>query len=293
MRETRQEIAFFEVDNLLKNNNFQQVIHKMMLWQRAWLAHFHLLYPEQDEILTKPPFAEFWEQKKGSVSGDFIFAKQKQLSDRELVMGYIFYLMSIKAEEKPNNPDQMLYLQKAVNFNSIHAAQTMFHKLLMKKTPDKFKKMETLEAILFNWECFANKWGTPGYLLIANGYLHLLKLNDSPQTEKYQLASFTLWKYLHLAKLTQPQSTAAIHNAYFGQGLALSNAFNLKTIEAIQIYCSTFIQDQAIKVKAEQAAAASLSKLCPASKLGIWMKNRNKSEENDPDKPQPGPHKLR
>lgn len=143
----------------------------------------------------------------------------------------------------------------------------------MSEKYDVIKKMEILASLLLNLEKLVVKHVTPAFLLLANGYLHLLrmyreKLKDLLMYDHF--ASQNLWKNLLLAELKESESEHSIHNAYFGKGLSMSNSMQLETLSDIKKEAYELIADESIISYAEKQAHLSLLDHECHEKLMSW-----------------------
>jgi len=252
--------TFSKVDKLLCVEKFPDAIKIMHSWPKVRLNKFYEEYPLHYELLKQDDFAEFWSKRRSELP-KYDFQAQPNVPDIDFVLGYVFYLLALNAENKHCQEDFIKYLHLALKFDSIHAAQTFFHKILMSETNDIAKKTENLAAILLHWEHLGNKHGTPGYLLLANGYLHLVFIyrNKLKSMKIDSLASKSLWKNLVLAQWSELDSKSSIHNAFFGNGLRVSNAAKLTTISDMKSAARKLIADENIIIFAENDVRSILN----------------------------------
>lgn len=270
--------AYKEVDKLLDSAQFPQAIEKMRPWSKVWLNQFHQTYPHRYRILRHEDFDGFWAERRKALNPRVKFAAQKRILDIDLVLGYVFYLFALKAKEQYPEAKFIEYLKLSLNFNSIHAAQTYLHKMILSNDEDKVKKTEAIAALLYNWENLASKHGTPGYLLLANGYLHLAQItSELKESGRYEAACFYLWKHLIQAELEESQSETSIHNAYFGEGLKLSNPEKIDTIETMKEKASQLILDESIKSRAEKTVRAAFIDNISRANLHTWLQSKNRA----------------
>ncbi len=200
-------------------------------------------------------FNDLWAEKRADLYSKFAFVEQYKLKDIDFVCGYVYYILAHQAKSN-NDPQHYIdYLKKAVRHNSIHSAQTLLHDFIMEERCNKNDTLEDGVALLNNWSRLAEVHGTPGYLLLANGYLHLVRGGSELQhSDLYEHACLCLWKNLTLAELYESHSEDSIKNAYFGQGLALSNPFKITTIEVLKEKCETLVPDISLRERAEEQA---------------------------------------
>lgn len=261
---------FEHVNSLLESAKFSEAAEQMKPWTKALIIQFVQSYPENHRILELKDFNDFWADKRAKLCGKFAFVEQPNLPDMDFVCGYIFYLLAQIEKKKSNSEEYEKYLAEALTYNSIHAAQTLLHDCIMQNPQDKTKHMELIASILNNWNGLATKHTTPGYLLLANGYLHLIKMGAELQnSDLFDNAGSLLWQNLTLAELYEPHSEASISNAYFGQGLKQSNPEHISTIQEIKEACAKFIKDDDIKSHAEHKAHLIFNR-SDDNKLGMW-----------------------
>ena len=281
--EQEQLLAYETVDALLDSAKFPEAIEKMRPWNKSWLHQFYETYPHRYRILQHTDFNDFWAERRAGLNSKVAFVAQKNISDIDFVLGYVFYLLVLKNEASHSKAHFTKYLKLALEFHSIHAAQTIFHEMIIKTDSDKTKQMEEIAELLLNWKNLASEHGTPGFLLLANGYLHLAKIAaEQKDYTRYEAACACLWENLTLAELEEPQSAASIHNAYFGKGLELSNPLQIETIKTLKEKASILITDNSIKTRAENQVKASSSDKEEQAHLLTWLQSRNRSKAAKP-----------
>jgi hypothetical protein len=173
---------------------------------------------------------EFWVEWRDKLriasSPDFRFMAQPGIKDVELVIGYVSFLRSLEA--KDGN----------VDYPSIYSVRRQLHQIFTELDNATEGDLQRIAGFLYNLEGFAKLQQCPGYLSLANGYMQLALRYQQMRIEEQSAAAFQLcWKFLHLATLSEPHSTAAINNAYFGRGLSLSNPFRLQSVIEMKSYC--------------------------------------------------------
>ena len=223
----------------LEKGEHQEAAALMLQWQSAYIAIFQQQFPEHKKTLRHADFDEFWQKRRESLrlsaSPSFRFQRQPSLNDADFVTGYINYLMALKNKDSRQYEE---YLAMAIDHGSLHAVQTVVHSLIManNKHPDYAVNLSKQLLLL---DKFAERFGTPGYLLLANGYLHVaISTIGKPEAVAQNSAAFSfVWKNLHLAHLAEEDSAAAIHNAYFGKGVAASNSFKIASINKMLEHC--------------------------------------------------------
>jgi|GEM_PF-4435717 len=282
--DANKESQFAKAEQLLKLEMFPKAAQEMRAWPSSWIAGFYSAYPQYQEIIQQDFFADFWHSscKKLHLKSvpDFHFVTQPGFSDAEFVLGYIFYLLALQSKQKKQEESYHSYIKKSLAFQSIHAHQHWYHHKLCTDKP-MAEKLQHLAELLYSWEFFAHKQGTPGYLILANGYWQLVKLAHETKENSFENADYLFWKYLYLAKRCEPFCKAAIHNAYFGMGLELSNFFQAATINKIELayknYNTAFFND-VNRTRAEFEAEHLFSVLGERVKSAAWYLTVNKSQ---------------
>lgn len=275
---------------LFENGDLLAVARVMETWQPAKIASFFQANELYQGKMKQPEFASLWQTKRDnlrlSASPEFHFVSQPGLDDMELVLGYIFYLLALKNKEQKEEAKYALYLKNAMIHYSIHAHQTCLQEIIATATPVKEEKLQPIADLLSHWSAFAKRQGTPGYLLLASGYLQFAQLAaNAGLTEQTKSAYYFVWKYLHLAKLTEAYSEEAIHNAYFGKGMVLANGFELTSIEAMFSGCLSKAKnmlDNADTYKAEQEAKRDFSALSLTGGSPKWSLTLAEAQQDDP-----------
>lgn len=290
MLKEEQRKAFNELDNLLLEGHFEDAVKKMRSWNKIWLNEFYQTYPPPSNphynLLKSDSFQSFWAEQRGALkrphAPEFAFTAQPNIPDVDFVLGYVFYLLAV--HPKTSTASREIYLIEAEKLNSIHAAQEKLHTLLQSKaleSEDQEDKITSIDTFLRKKTASLAKHGTPGYLLLANGYLHIVKLTldqkPSINIERYERACELLWKNLILAQEVEMQSTASINNAYFGEGLRLSNPMFLTSIEEIKtLAASRLITDSAIKLRAEKTVREERSDKEDYAHLIAWRQAKER-----------------
>ncbi len=242
---------FKTLDSYLKQNKHSEAIKLMQCWQPAYLALFQKEYPKHQTTLRQDDFNLFWQKSRENLRlnryPNFCFMPQAGITDADFVTGYLFYVLALKRKkdgDSSSNDDFISYLDQAIQFSSIHAAQIVLQTLEMRKIESFDSFCRELAECLLNLQKFANLHGTPGYIQLAVGYLHLAIQARSHGTATQSAAAFaSVWKYLHLARLAEKDSAAEIHNGYFGLGLKLSNPFKIESIDAMLQECRKLAGD--------------------------------------------------
>ena len=278
MQEKVQFDLYRDADRLISASRPSDAIAIMALWSDVQLNEFYLNYPHRYRILTYPSFKSFWVTRRENLNQRIGFKAQKHLSDTNFVLGYVFYLIALTAKKNEKHQDYWKYLDKAFELHSIHAAQMLLQEKVGSKEKSSIEKIATITQFLAQCEYLAKKHGTPGFLLLANGYLHVAKIAaDLKDQDYYESACYELWRNLTLAELAESQSTNDIHNAYFGKGLALSNSFQLTSIAEMKAKASELIQDKTIKERAESRARSLFLDDKSTKNLQSWLTTKNRS----------------
>lgn len=236
---------FKNLDIYLKQGKYPEAIELMRGWQPAYLALFQDSYPQQQATLRHGEFGQFWQECRENLRlngyPDFRFMAQAGITDADFVTGYLFYLLALKSKKEKGGTSSKefdSYLEQSIKFSSIHAVQTALQTFEIQKMEDFDSFCQQLVQSLLSLQKVANLHGTPGYIQLADGYLHLAIQARSLGKSTQSAAAFaSVWKYLHLARLAEKDSATATHNAYFGLGLALSNPFKIESIDAMLQEC--------------------------------------------------------
>lgn len=270
----------------LNNKQPGLAANRMLDWTPEQTVLFYLQNPQHQGQLRQADCAGLWSAIFDKLfvkqSSPFRFQHQTSLNDIDFVIGYVCYLYALSDKEKGNTDDYANYLKQAMMHSSIHAHQTCFQEVMMADE----KNPSDITNLLLSWRSFAAQHGTPGYLLLANGYLQLALLYaQSEDKELYDRAVQMTWTYLLHAEYAEKDSSASIHNAYFGQGLALSNPFKMTSIGEMkhsigEQFMGNLSED--IKTSIEKEVKRQIQqaiKKTPAS----WSLNTKYSEEGQND----------
>lgn len=211
--------------------NFTRVLSIIGEYSLTQLS-LYCLNPTIRSLLDLPAFAPFWQNKLDAFriksSPEFRFKKAENLSELEVTLGFFNFMQAMENPDKREN-----YLNISLSFRSFHALKKSVATLCGLIKQNQFDTaFEKLPLLIEN-----AKWhGTPGYLLIANLYLHFATYlrSDAVRAEAAIKCVFT---YLEMAKRAEPHSQSAIHNAYYGKGLVESSQFRLATIAEMQKAC--------------------------------------------------------
>lgn len=237
-----QNIQFKILDRYLKQGLFDDATKFMLRWQDAYLAFFQQQFPEHRQTLSQDAFIPFWQQRLAALSlterPGFHFMAQKNVSDADFVVGYVFYLLALKYHKKGDEAEYKRYIDQAMAYSSFHAIRLILQPLVKPKNPITADCVTTLAETLHNLRSFADDHASPGYLVLADGYLHLAAFAKKADNLAVCETAFTqAWKYLHLARLATADSSAEINNAYFGLGLEHGTTFKFDSIEKMLDAC--------------------------------------------------------
>ncbi|KTD55552.1 Ankyrin repeat protein [Legionella santicrucis] len=194
--------------------------------------------------LDGPELQPFWTNKFNKLRLEkdvaFQFRNPEPQSRADFYCGYVLYLAALKENKKPNTNKYNDYLILSLSlFNCFYAVQEVLTSLIINcKNNLKIDNVNALYEFMTRIDSQTQQHKTPGCLLLANAYFYLAgfyqRLNFKRESaECYKLC----WEKLHLAQLLEPTSEREIHNAYFGQGLVMSNAFRLDSIFEIKGRC--------------------------------------------------------
>lgn len=242
------EKQFKAVDDLLTKNDYSAAIALMQLWAPASLALFQLQYPAHTSKLRQAEFDDFWQdcREKLRLPGhpEFRFQKQANLSDADFVSGYVFYLLALKNKE--DKETYQTYMQQAISHKSVHALQALMHGLIIQESTSKEKYYELLSQAVLTIENVVKHHGTAGYLLLAKGYFRLAMIasecDDEARARSSAVFIFVL-KALYLARFAEADSSAEIHNAFFGRGLSKGAPFDFERIDDMIGKCRDLLGD--------------------------------------------------
>lgn len=272
------------IDDLLHAKAFEAVIDRLASWSAIKLAEFCIKYPESYDLLKTNELDGFWQARRQAIS-KYALKAQDGVCDADLTVGHTLYLLTQREKTQGDMKRYQEYLSQALSVHSIHAAQAWIHEIVMAVEKPDLKLIQDIAAILYNQEGLAKRHGTPGYLLVANGYFYLLRwLSEINKDEdlnewriQYEGTVFSLWKSLYLAQDRELDSADSIHNAYFGCGLANSNSFKLPTIDAMMDKCGELYGDSALRKRARHAATITGKQ---GNAFSLWATAEAKSEQS-------------
>lgn len=243
--------------NHLQNKQFAEALKVMMQWDNAQLAAFLSLHSNSLSIINNAIFDTFWAERLTALrlptEPDFRFQEQPGLKNAEFVSGYLLFLLSLKSKSK-NNGRRGKKLFKPADFLSFHSIRGDLHLIYLGLSEARVGDLIELMQTLYNLEVFAKLHRTPGYLLIANGYMQLaIHFKRLQLNERCAYAFERCWQYLHIAQLDEKESTASINNAYFGKGIVLATPFKLSTISEMKFHCQ-LIADSQLSINTQRIA---------------------------------------
>lgn len=132
------------------------------------------------------------------------------------------------------------YLSIAIKqFNSFHASSAFFTNLIQEcHAHTKKNDLDQLRMRLIDGAPALTQETTPTSLLFANTFFYLAGFYQKiKHYEESAVCYRKCWEYLCLAELLESRSTAEIHNAYFGEGLKLSNPYGINSIKTLKEQC--------------------------------------------------------
>ena len=240
-------MALFNQKNLTKahqllcEERYDEAIEMMGSWSPVAINLLQENYTDSIEILRRPAFTDFWRAIRESLiikdKPDFRFQQQSLLCDADFVSGYTYYLLAMqyKSTDPAKHQD---YFQKALQYHSFHAASFLLTQVLTASRTDRRTHCDNLARVLHALEPVVKVHRAPGFLLMAKGYfqLALVSRNDDDEARDHVGFDF-MYKFLYMAKRLQDESSPAIHNAYFGEGLSQSNPFEVESIQDMLKLC--------------------------------------------------------
>lgn len=166
---------------------------------------------------------------------------QTTISSYQLICGAILYdeaKQLVESKQPAESEGVMTLLKQAAqlgNYDALAALTNINYELLCKNQIDFSQTLFNLLENAANWH------GTPIYLLYAincyyMGTYYKVHQNDNEKQNSFQNAL----TYLHLADWHEETSADAIHNAYYGQGIAMSNAWKMGNMAQFK---KTLIED--------------------------------------------------
>jgi hypothetical protein len=216
---------------------------------------------EITDMLSRPEFLPFWTNQFRLLRLDrdlgFRFKEPGAQSKADFYCGWILYLSAQKASVDEGK----LYLKIArEKFNSFYAhRETLSRRIgecnehISRDVVDGTKvsnrdaaifdalKKEQLDPLIDYTESnrpYIERFKTPGCLLLATTYYYLASFFQRLGfKEEAGLCYHACWHYLCKAEFYEKESVREIHNAYFGEGLKLSNTLGYTKISELKDGC--------------------------------------------------------
>ncbi|CEK10200.1 DUF5630 domain-containing protein [Legionella hackeliae] len=221
---------------------------KLMLSQSNFdlLVKFACTIPEFYKTCLSPTFDKEW-AKLWSTYGIILtndsqkaLFNQSQSNPLHLFLGIYFYHKAVRIKKYCPNSTKLEqdYIQKAMNYESIHAcqryAQYVYENCQSFKhseTDSHFKKLfAELKKLTPNYGCYA-------YIMLAEAYLQFAFFQQHLDNKVKAEKAFNC-ALLACANAEKSYNTddPIIFNASLGEGLSASNSLHLSTFEEIQVH---------------------------------------------------------
>lgn len=230
-----------KVHQFLISERYDEAIEMMSTWSPVAINLLQEKFTDSIEILRRSEFNIFWANLREKLGikdkPGFRFQQQRLLSDADFVSGYTYYLLALQC--KSTDPVKYQdYFQNALQYHSFHAASMLLTQVLTASRTDRRAHCDNLARVLQALEPVVKVHRAPGFLLMAKGYfqLALVSRNDDDDARDHVGFDF-MYKFLYMAKKLEDESTPAIHNAYFGEGLSRSNPFEVESIQEMLQLC--------------------------------------------------------
>ncbi|MBL7481049.1 Dot/Icm T4SS effector metaeffector MesI [Legionella bononiensis] len=228
----------------LQNASLEQIVSDLEKLTPLELALLKAKSQDGDtEVLDSPQLSVFWINKFNKIRLQrdtcFQFRDPFPKSRADFYCGYTLYLAARKEKgTSESNYEEYLSLS-AFKFDSFHAIQQILTTLIIGcKESTEQKQIDNLYSNVDALYSKLLKFKTPGCLLLANTYFYLAGFYQNLNMENKTIDCYRrCWELIHLAGLFEESSERLIHNAYFGQGLKMSNAYGLSTINEIKENC--------------------------------------------------------
>lgn len=272
-----------QLDVLLRNakncdDDFPQLIKFLDSFQLielvSLLGEHHDLFQELMDEAYEPYWCNVLADMPVSTERtDFRFKKSANISAVEYLVGYIQTLLFIK---KSSIDDYDAFFALAFTYNSYYALNKGIERLVLSLYEKTIPvNQDSINMYLAIAETVVSYHGTPGYLALANLYFHLGLINKAKsaalsrddiemrpeilgQMDAYVGNAF---RQLVMAELLFDASQNEIHNAYFGQGLACSNPFQLDSIAAMKRLLNSVFPDSLLPNIQQQIIRAAQTEL--------------------------------
>lgn len=237
-------ILALQLDILMRNaedsNSPQEVI---LFLEKLEIPMLPLIFLNNKELVFRIAqpiylnyFLDFLQKIPVDAKPEFNFLKPNFISTFEFILGYIAYIAVSE-----DNSEQMLKV--AAQFYSYHALENWINSIIVSYYKD-FSLCIHAEPIIKLLDSMIIFYGTPGFLLGARFFYHLIQVSQLHQstleegTGEFPTIVYSYIKnmiiYLDMASVLESQSQNEINNAYFGEGLSLSNPFYLDQITLIR-----------------------------------------------------------
>ncbi|RUR06902.1 Dot/Icm T4SS effector metaeffector MesI [Legionella sp. km772] len=226
---------------------------------------------EVQKIMNSPEFVPLWVNKFNALrltrDPSFRFRDPAPQSKADFYCGYVLYLAALNVK-RTDEDKYSYYLSAALRFNSFHAFQECLHSLVhLGQNYSTKKELNDAVSYLSSVALQIPSKNTPSSLLLANTWFYFASFYSKLGCEGEAVECYKkCWANLHLAELTESNSEKAIHNAYFGEGIKLSNAYGLNTLTDIKERCLT-VANGALTAQVRNSIEADLvDKLTPECK---------------------------
>ncbi|WP_040534499.1 DUF5630 domain-containing protein, partial [Legionella drancourtii] len=272
-----------QLDVLLRNakncdDDFPQLIKFLDSFQLielvSLLGEHHDLFQELMDEAYEPYWCNVLADMPVSTERtDFRFKKSANISAVEYLVGYIQTLLFIK---KSSIDDYDAFFALAFTYNSYYALNKGIERLVLSLYEKTIPvNQDSINMYLAIAETVVSYHGTPGYLALANLYFHLGLINKAKsaaiskdgmamrQEVLGQMDAYVgnAFRQLVMAELLFDASQNEIHNAYFGQGLACSNPFQLDSIAAMKRLLNSVFPDSLLPNIQQQIIRAAQTEL--------------------------------
>ena len=228
----------------LQNASLEQILSDLQKLTPLELALLKAKSEDGDtEILDSPQLSVFWINKFNKLrlqrDPGFQFRDPFPKSRADFYCGYVLYLAARKEKGTSEKNYEDYISLSAFKFDSFHAVQEILTTLIIDcKESTEQKNIDNLYSNVSALYSKLLKFKTPGCLLLANTYFYLAGFYQNLSLDNKTIDCYRrCWELIHLAGLLEESSEKHIHNAYFGQGLKLSNAYGLFTINKIKEKC--------------------------------------------------------
>lgn len=158
----------------------------------------------------------------------------------DLFLGIFFYHKALECAKNVQydySAIELAYLEKAMEFGSVHAYQRYHkHLYLLVGTTDSAEAQGLLETIIKNTKSLVPRYGAYAYLMMTDAYIHFaLHMKNAGDITRANKAKNAALKACMYAQKTYKKSQAAIFNASLGGTIADSNQQELSNFDEIEI----------------------------------------------------------